>query len=202
MAVLQRGKLGVYGKWIERLCLRKGRGGRTTWDGWVTVPIPLKFIYSEKATKFYEISTVDLSYVVPVKSMVEISQNFVAFSEYMNFKSHHYAPIKISCRIKKLLTVFRFEILQSTFDEIFLRIPGTVFWKGIEPRPLGTILSTCPLQCINGVSQIPSWSVQEGTLWQLFWKIVQLIWIESWIKKTFQITFTSKSIGNCFYHLF
>ena len=38
----------------------------------------VKFIYSKKATKFCEISTVDLSYVVPVKSMV-------AFSEYMNF---------------------------------------------------------------------------------------------------------------------
>ena len=38
----------------------------------------LKFIYSEKATKFCEISTL---------SMVEISQTFVAFSEYMNFKS-------------------------------------------------------------------------------------------------------------------
>ena len=45
----------------------------------------LKFIYSEKAKKFCEISTVDLSYVVPVKSTVEILQNFVAFSEYMNF---------------------------------------------------------------------------------------------------------------------
>ena len=45
----------------------------------------LKFIYSEKATKFSELSTVDLSYVVPVKSSVEITQNFAAFSEYMNF---------------------------------------------------------------------------------------------------------------------
>ena len=45
----------------------------------------LKFIYSEKATKFCEISNVDLSYVVPVQSKVEISQNFVAFSEYMIF---------------------------------------------------------------------------------------------------------------------
>ena len=45
----------------------------------------VKFIYSEKATKFCEISTVDLSYVVPVKSTVEILQNVVAFSEYMNF---------------------------------------------------------------------------------------------------------------------
>ena len=46
----------------------------------------VKFIYSEKATNFCEISTVNLSYVVMVKSTVEISQNFVAFSEYMNFK--------------------------------------------------------------------------------------------------------------------
>ena len=46
----------------------------------------VKFLFSEKATKFCEISTVDLSYVVLVKSTVDISQNFVAFSEYMNFK--------------------------------------------------------------------------------------------------------------------
>ena len=42
----------------------------------------IKFIYSEKVTEIY---TVDLFYAVPVKSTVEISQNFVAFSEYMNF---------------------------------------------------------------------------------------------------------------------
>ena len=45
----------------------------------------LKFIYFEKATTFCEISTEDLTYAVPVKSMVEISRNFVAFSEHMNF---------------------------------------------------------------------------------------------------------------------
>ena len=45
----------------------------------------LKFIYSEKAKNFCEISTVDLSYVVTDKSTVEISQKFVVFSEYMNF---------------------------------------------------------------------------------------------------------------------
>ena len=47
--------------------------------------LKIKFINSKKATKFYEIPTLDLSYVVTVKSTVEISQNFVAFSEYMNF---------------------------------------------------------------------------------------------------------------------
>ena len=41
----------------------------------------VKFIYSEKATKFCKIPTLLLSYVVPVKSKIEI----VAFSEYMNF---------------------------------------------------------------------------------------------------------------------
>ena len=45
----------------------------------------LKFIYSEKATKFFKISTVDLTGASWDKSMVEISQNIVAFLEYMNF---------------------------------------------------------------------------------------------------------------------
>ena len=49
----------------------------------------VKFIYSEKATKICEISPVDLSYVVKVKSTEEISQNFVAFSECMNFNNGH-----------------------------------------------------------------------------------------------------------------
>ena len=46
---------------------------------------PIKFIYSEKATKFCKISTLLLIVCTVVKSKVEISQNFVAFSEYMNF---------------------------------------------------------------------------------------------------------------------
>ena len=49
-----------------------------------------KFIYSEKARKFCEIFTLLLSYVVPVKSKVKVSQNFVAFSEYKNFNSQIY----------------------------------------------------------------------------------------------------------------
>ena len=50
----------------------------------------LKFIYSEKATKFCEISIVDLSFIVPIKFMVEISQNFVVFSEDINFNSNRF----------------------------------------------------------------------------------------------------------------
>ena len=50
----------------------------------------IKFIYSEKATKFCEISINYFSYpcVLPVKLLVEFSQNFVAFSEYMNFNKN------------------------------------------------------------------------------------------------------------------
>ena len=45
----------------------------------------VKFIYSEKATKFFEISTLDLTVCTVVKCKVEILQNCVAFSEYMNY---------------------------------------------------------------------------------------------------------------------
>ena len=45
----------------------------------------VKFVHSEKTTKFCKISTLLLSTVHTEKSKVEISQNFVAFSEYMNF---------------------------------------------------------------------------------------------------------------------
>ena len=57
--------------------------------------VPLKFIYSEKATTFCDISTGDLSYVAKVKSTVEILQDFVAFSEYMNFIIFIYFKNKI-----------------------------------------------------------------------------------------------------------
>ena len=45
----------------------------------------LKFKYFEKATRICEIFTLQLSYVVPVKSKVKILQNLVASSENMDF---------------------------------------------------------------------------------------------------------------------
>ena len=44
-----------------------------------SVLLNLKFIYSDKATKFCEISTLLLPERTVDKSKVEISQNFVAF---------------------------------------------------------------------------------------------------------------------------
>ena len=59
---------------------------------WSTFILLVKFIYSVKATKYYAISTLLLSYVVPVKSQVEISKIFVAFSIYINFKGKAQFP--------------------------------------------------------------------------------------------------------------
>ena len=48
---------------------------------------PLKFIYSRKATKIFEIFPLLLTSVHTVKSKGKILQNFVGFSEYMKFKN-------------------------------------------------------------------------------------------------------------------
>ena len=56
----------------------------------------LKFIYSEKATKFCEIFALLLTGTTQDKSKVKISQNSVAFSEYMNFTSFT-SPHFLSC---------------------------------------------------------------------------------------------------------
>ena len=50
----------------------------------------MKFIYSEKAIKFCEIFPLLLIVVNTVKSKGKISQNFVAFSEYMHFNMWGY----------------------------------------------------------------------------------------------------------------
>ena len=59
--------------------------------------IAIKFIYSEKATKFFEIFTLLLTVCTVVKNKVKISQNFVAFSEYMNFKA--FKSLKERCSL-------------------------------------------------------------------------------------------------------
>ena len=56
----------------------------------------IKFIYSEKATKFCEISTLLLSYVVPVKRKVKILQNFEAFINFIDIR-------KLQEKVKNIL---------------------------------------------------------------------------------------------------
>ena len=76
----------------------------------------VKFIYSEKAKKFCEISTLLLSYVMPVKSKLEISQNFVVFSEYMNFKLKKFISAKqIACTMNNIYLIIVFCVICLMF---------------------------------------------------------------------------------------
>ena len=68
----------------------------------------VKFIYSEKATKFCEIFPLLLTVSTVVKSKGKISQNFVTFSEYMNFISTMFTT-------KFTGTVFKYQIHGEDF---------------------------------------------------------------------------------------
>ena len=50
-------------------------------------------MYSEKATKLCKIFPLLLTVCTVVKSKRKISQNFVAFSEYMNFTNDHFQNV-------------------------------------------------------------------------------------------------------------
>ena len=63
-------------------------------------------MYSEKATKFCKVSTLLVTVCAVVKIKVEISQNFVAFSEYINFnKLKKYCITKIVAKFSKKLQI-------------------------------------------------------------------------------------------------
>ena len=55
-----------------------------------------------KTQKFCKIIALDLSYVVTVKSKVEILQNFVAFPEYMNFTENVLTTYQRSTNLETL----------------------------------------------------------------------------------------------------
>ena len=79
----------------------------------------LKFIYSEKATKFCEISTLLLSTVHTDKIKVEILQNFVAFLEYMNFiKIRFSTKGKVSVTIQPLMKKLRIQQISNSDSTI------------------------------------------------------------------------------------
>ena len=107
----------------------------------------VKFIYSEKATKFWEIFTLLLSYVVLVKSKVKISQNFVAFSEYMNFI---FLFIVIMRKYGKAISCFRKRQSQNVLSS---RFPNLVLlhisFKAYDSPQSGAISCFRKLLCFN-----------------------------------------------------
>ena len=74
------------------LVLRKDQ---TSITKYISPLFRLKFMYSEKATKFCEIFSLLLTVCTVVKSKGKISQNFVAFSEYMNFNNDGKSGLEI-----------------------------------------------------------------------------------------------------------
>ena len=58
------------------------------WPGWASLPhlLGLKFRYSEKASFETNLPNLfDITYLVTSQKMGDFFQNFVAFSEYLNF---------------------------------------------------------------------------------------------------------------------
>ena len=88
--------------------------------------IVLKFIYSENAAKFCKFSTLILSTVHADKSKVKILQNFVAFSEYMNFtgaikvlvfwEDHKFCNVRTNRKIAPTFLVYRIDSLNKCLD--------------------------------------------------------------------------------------
>ena len=78
----------------------------------------LQFIYSEKATKFCEILTILLSYAQTVKSKVKISQNFVAFLEYINFTI---ANLRIKCVTETKNVSVLFYKIEATLEKAWVQ---------------------------------------------------------------------------------
>ena len=104
----------------------------------------LKFIYSQKATKFCEILLLTVCTVV--KSKGKISQNFVAFSKYMNFKypssiySQNIAQwglplFEVAIKILKCLHQCKKKLEQKLFKCAFIKfraslgIIDSIWWK-------------------------------------------------------------------------
>ena len=73
------------------------------------------------------ISTIDLSYVVTVKYTMEIFQNFVAFSEYMNFTGTHYTTTKTAHLHAH--SSWQFQSAIHYIRGLLLELPFKILWQ-------------------------------------------------------------------------
>ena len=96
----------------------------------ITTLTLVKFIYSEQVTKFCKISTLLSSVYTVDKSKVEISQNFVAFSEYTNFK--YIGSICIGLNVQPFQTFFWHTLAQK--ELLIVKICISDEKCGIKPK--------------------------------------------------------------------
>ena len=119
--------------------------------GW-NLQYTVKFIYSEKATKYCKISTLLLSYVVPVKSKVGILQNFVAFSEYMNFKNRDYWSFLL---LLKVTLILQFSLILGLdvpmADSVLIQTYAPVQMAILEPDARQVLIFLCTIPNTMGL---------------------------------------------------
>ena len=106
--------------------------GNILYLGGQITQVNLKFIYSEKATKFCKISTLLLTGTTQDKSKVEISQNFVAFSEYMNFSKPEKSTIEFTLCLHiafSTTNMMSFSFLSRVFASLWARSSYIPQWN-------------------------------------------------------------------------
>ena len=130
----------------------------------------LKFIFSEKATNFCKTPTVDLSYVVKVKSMVDILKIFVAFSEYMNFK-----PRQI-WQYRHMLQLFEF--ISSWLTCLMKKMSSIIPISHQTSMLLLFLISLCYTLYLHLFSQTNSQITRQycSEVWGQYKQQIQKIW--------------------------
>ena len=95
---------------------------------------PLKFIYSENGTKFCKMFALLLTGTTKDKSKVKISQNFEAFSEYMNFICYFYllGALKMQWDVGRGWTTAPIASLSGPRDAHML---WSIGWKSLKQKP-------------------------------------------------------------------
>ena len=96
----------------------------------LSIATVLKFIYSEKATKFCKIFPLLLTVFTAVKKR-KISQHFVAFSEYMNF-TYNFATTLCNHRNIFRLCIYNIRLSAQTFAYYWFRFTSDNSFFGDE----------------------------------------------------------------------
>ena len=136
----------------------------------------VKSIYSEKAAKFCENSTLILSLCTVDKSKVEISQNFVAFSEYMNFKFISHANIRTLLKLQKCKGRLKHVFISSCTLSICTWFLKNRVWNLFSKIKLvevdflfiSNLIFTACVACKNQVQNKPNIKFVQLDFWKKF----------------------------------
>ena len=93
-------------------------------------------MYSEEATKFCKIFPLLLTTVHTVKSKGKISQNFVAFSKYMNFNKNNQVPsIKVQISVSDVFSDLKNQYYKSEVCDVNWVVVSCLTVSTCSPSP-------------------------------------------------------------------